>query len=150
MRTLVTQRRVRLSSTPWSALIAAAVLTLLGGCRDEPQVVIENARTALEQNDQDGFLQLVTPRTADFLRQAKRVHRRSGKNFKVLRAGPPTTVILPKGDLMEPVIDGQLCTVMAKKGTAREPVILRLVRGQWRIDLLEMQSMRTQLSPMEP
>ena len=150
MRTLVNHRRRHPLPTPWSAMIVVAALAVVGGCRDEPNVVIEAARDALKQKDSDTFLQLLTPRSAELLRRADQVNRRSGKNFKVLRSGRPTPALMPKGDLLEPVIDGKLCTVMAKKGTARVPVILRLVRGQWRIDLLEMQTLQTELSPMEP
>lgn len=150
MRTLVNQRRQHPLPTPWLAVIVVATLALVGGCRDEPTLVIEAARDALKQKDHDAFLQLLTPKSADLLRQGDLVHRKSSKNFKVLRSGHPTPAVLPKGELLEPIIDGQLCTVMAQKGTAKVPVILRLVRGQWRIDLLEMQSMQTELSPMEP
>lgn len=131
-------------------MIAVAVIVAFGACRDEPNVVIDSAREALKQKDFEGFERLLTPRSADLLRRADEVGKRSGRAFKVLRAGRPTTSILPKGELGEPIIDGNLCTVLAKKGNERVPVILRLVRGQWRIDLLEMQTLLTEMTPMEP
>jgi len=131
-------------------LIALALAASTAGCREEPQVVIEAARDALKQKDNDTFLALLTPRSADFLRNAEQVGKKSGRAFKVLRSGRPTKSLLPKGALEEPVIDGQLCTVMAKKGSARQPVIMRLVRGKWRIDLLEMSELQSEMAPMEP
>ncbi len=145
MRTLDEHGRPRPGRTwriPLAALIAAALCAPLSGCRDQPRVVIESARDALKQKDADTFLALLTPRSADFLRQADKVGKKSARAFKVLRAGRPSPTLLPKGDLEEPAIDGQLCTVMAKKGTLRQPVIMRLIRGQWRIDLLEMSQLQ--------
>ncbi len=129
-----------------SALIALTV----AGCRDEPRVVIESARDALKQKDNDTFFDCLTPRSADFLRKAEYVGKKSARAFKVLRAGRPSSTLLPKGELLEPVFDGNVCTVIAKKGTKKEPVIMRLIRGQWRIDLLEMSQLQLEMTPMEP
>lgn len=135
-----------------SATICAAWLTLLvllSGCREEPTEVIEKARDALDNRDDEGFLAMLTPRSAELIREGVQVGKKSTGMFKLLRSGKPTKVLLPPGTLEEPAIDGELCTVLATKGKTKERIILRLVRGRWRIDLLEMASFYEQIKPMD-
>ncbi len=85
------------------ALAGLLVASLFAGCRDEPAVVVDAARAALEARDEEAFLALCEPRAADLLRRGELVQKRSGRVFKVLRDGKPTTALLPKGDLGETV-----------------------------------------------
>jgi hypothetical protein len=119
----------------WGLLTVAS---LLAGCRDEPSVVVDAARAALEARDEDAFLALCEPRAADLIRRGELVQKRSGRMFKVLRDGKPTTALLPKGDLGETVESGHRAVVEVKKGDLVQRVPLRLVRGQWKVDLMEM------------
>ena len=129
-------------------LVAAGVLLTAGGCREEPKIVFESARDALKAKDVDGFLKLVTPKTRDFLRSADDVSKRSGRTFKVLRDAQPTSRLLPSGEISDVVEQGRRCIVVVKKGRALQQVPMRLVRGQWRIDLLEMDTFLAAIGPM--
>ena len=118
--------------------VMVAVLVSLGGCRQEPDAVVDAARTALEDKNIDGFYELVTPRSVSLLQRGVEVAKRSGRVFKLLRSKTPNKAMLPTGTPEAVSIDGKVCTMLYKKGQRRHRVVLRLVRGQWRIDLVEM------------
>ncbi len=130
-------------------LLALALLVALAGCRDDPKVVFEGARDTLAAKDVAGFLKLLTPPARDFLARADHVSKKSGRVFKVLRDGKPTKRLLPKGDVVDVVENGRKCVVVVKKGSKTSQVPMRLVRGQWRIDLLEMDSFLAAMTPLE-
>ena len=125
-------------------LITAA--TLFGGCRDNPEIVLQQARDALQNKDDAGFIALVDPPSRRFLTRARDVVRLSGQTYEVLGATGFATSLLPTGTLVEDTQDGDycmvatghLCMVEVKKGRSSVRVPMRLVRGKWRIALLEM------------
>jgi outer membrane murein-binding lipoprotein Lpp len=132
---------------PWG--IAVVALTLLAGCRDSPEDVIAQARQTLAAKDDAGFLTLLEPKSAAFLQAAPDVVNKSGKVYRVLRDGRPTTALLPKGEAVEVVEQGTLAVVMFKQGQETARVPLRLIEGQWRIDLLESDLFLQALQPRE-
>ncbi|MCO4761074.1 MAG: hypothetical protein KC502_06185 [Myxococcales bacterium] len=127
-------------------LVVIAALTLLGGCRDNPEVVFGHARDALASKDSEAFLALVDPPSRAFLTRSQDVVRLSGRTYEVLGAQGFAPDLLPKGDLVEDTQDGDyciiatgnLCMVEVKKGRDRVRVPMRLIRGKWRIALIEM------------
>lgn len=144
-------QRIQRQLRPARAAAAALLLlsALAAGCREEPAAVVESARSALKSGDDEAFLALCEPSAADLLRRGELVQKRSGRVFKVLRDGKPTTTLLPKGDVGEVVESGQRAVVELRKGDRKELVPLRLVRGQWRIDLLEMDSFLQAMQPRD-
>ena len=134
-------RALRLLLLPTAAL-------LLCQCRDAPDVVLTEARQALVQKDTEAFLLLLEPKAAALLRAAPQVVSRSGSVYKVLRDGKPTGVLLPKGEVVDVVETGHRAVVVVK-GTEKAQVPMRLCDGQWRIDLLEMDTFYRALRPIE-
>lgn len=128
-------------------VLSAALL--LVGCRDAPDVVLTEARQALAQRDTETFLDLLEPRAAALLRAAPQVVSRSGSVYKVLREGKPTASLLPKGEIADVVETGHRAVVVLKAGGTKAQVPMRLCQGQWRIDLLEMDTFYRALRPAE-
>lgn len=129
--------------------LAALMCGALCGCRDDAKVVFETARDTLEAKDVPGFLLLVTPKARAFLQRADDVSKRSGRTFRVLRDGAPTKALLPKGDVTDVVEQGRRCVVVVTQGRRKQQVPMRLVRGQWRIDLMEMDSFLAAMQPLD-
>jgi hypothetical protein len=126
------------------------VLVLLTACRDDPRVVLETARQALDNRDETAFLATLEPRSRALLEQAERVGKQSGHSWKVLRDGRPTAALLPKGEVSgEPVVNGHVAVVMVNQGMVTKRVPMRLVQGQWRLDLLESDSFWSLARPDE-
>ncbi len=125
------------------------VLVCLGGCRDEPEAVVDAARTALEDKDIDGFYELLTPRSVALLRRGGEVSKRSAQVFKLLRSRVPNKAMMPTGSPEAMSIEGKVCTMLYKKGQRKHRVVLRLVRGQWRIDLVEMDAFIEAIGPAQ-
>ena len=122
----------------------------LWGCRDEPRVVLTNARQALQNKDEATFLGLLEPRSRALLEDAARVGKTSGHNWKVLHENLNSPLLLPKGEVVgEPVESGKMAVVMVNQGAVTRRVPMRLVQGQWRIDLLESESLWALARPME-
>lgn len=127
--------------------LCLASTVLLSACRDAPEVVVKSAREALERKDSDAFLALVDPQSRAFLRRSRDVVRRSGQTYEVVGAKDFPPSLLPDGELVEDpddgdycvVSQGKLCVVEAKSGRKSVRIPLRLVRGQWRVALLEME-----------
>ncbi len=124
-----------------------ATLLLLTACRDEPADVLDHARAALAAKDDAAFLGLCEPRAAALLTAAPTVVNQSGRVYKVLRDGRPTARLLPDGDVVSVEENGHraIVTTRSKKPASRVP--MRLVEGQWRIDLLEMPQFAEAISP---
>ena len=123
------------------SVIAVAALTLLcavAGCRDAPEVVFESARAALSEGDEVAFLALCEPTSRDLITRGERVAKRSSRIFRVLADGHPTAALLPKGDVSETLESGHRAVVKVKFGGSVSNLPLRLVRGHWKLDLLEM------------
>ena len=122
-------------------------LTALVGCRDAPEVVYGNARLALQARDDAGFLDLLEPRSRALLESAPDVVSQSGRAFRVLRDGKPSPALLPKGEVKEAVERGRRAEVVVVQGNRKVAVPMRLVEGQWRIDLLDMDAFYANLRP---
>lgn len=137
------------SRAPTTArLLLLAVLC--AGCRDDPAVVFAEARQALQSRDEPAFLRLLEPRSAALLRASDKVIAKSGRAWKVLRDGRPSPALLPKGDIVgEPIENGREAVVMVHQGVVQRRVPMRLVQGQWRIDLLEMDTFYQLVRPAE-
>ncbi len=126
-------------------LLCLAALALTG-CRDDPAVVLNAARDALTSKSPDEFLALVDPQSRAFLTRSQHVVKVSAQTFEVLGARGFAPDLLPSGDIVEDPEDGDhcmvlnhhLCLVEVRKGTRVARVPMRLVRGQWRVALLEM------------
>lgn len=116
-------------------------------CRDEPATVVSAARDALAAQDDEAFLALCAPNAAAFLREAEVVQKRSGRLLKVLRDGRPTPMLLPKGEIGEVVEAGHRALVEVRQGERKERVPLRLIRGKWKIDLIETEQLLTAMQP---
>ena len=136
-------------------LLWGALLALSFGCRADPADVVTQARDALETRDPDTFLALVDPPSRAFLLEAQKVSKASSRTLEILGAKGFSKELLPAGDLVEDPEDGdycvvqsgKLCLVEVRKGRKATRVPLRLVRGQWRIALLEMDSFLKMVSP---
>lgn len=140
-------RQIRAASgrhVPIALLLLAATAA---ACRDEPEVVVQDARDALAANDVDGFLALCEPRLAAFLREAEQVQRQSGRALKVLRDGRPRSTLLPKGEIGDTEEAGKRAVVVVRLGDVQEKVPLRLVRGRWKLDLMETERFLDQMKP---
>jgi hypothetical protein len=123
---------------------------LLWGCRDDPRAVLGDARQALKNRDEAAFLALLEPRSRALLEDAARVGKRSGQTWKVLNDSLISAGLLPKGEVVgEPVDNGQQAVVMVNQGSVTRRVPLRLVQGQWRIDLLETDTFWAMARPLE-
>jgi len=127
--------------------ILLAVALLCGACRDDPASVVGAARDALAAQDDEGFLALCAPNAAALLREAALVQKRSGRLLKVLRDGRPTPMLLPKGEIGEVVESGHRAVVEVRQGDRKERVPLRLIRGQWKIDLMESEQLLLAMRP---
>lgn len=126
-------------------LVALAIL--LPACREDPAQVLVDARNALVAKDDAAFLALCEPRAAELLTAAPKVVAQSGRVFKVLREGRPTARLLPNGEVLAVEENGHRAVVVtaSKKPGGRVP--MRLVDGQWRIDLLEMPQFADAIRP---
>lgn len=132
----------------WRRLAALLALALgCAACRDDPATVVGAARDALAAQDDEAFLELCEPRAAAFLREASAVQKRSGRLLKVLRDGRPTPSLLPKGEIGEVVEAGHRALVVVRQGERKEQVPLRLIRGKWRLDLLETEQLLAAMRP---
>lgn len=129
--------------------LSFAFLLLLVGCRDAPDVVLAEARNALTAKDDEAFLRLVEPGAKKLLQAAPQVVTRSGKTFKVLEAGRPTPALLPAGEIVGVTENGKRAVVELKRGGGKARVPMVLVSGQWRIDLLEMDTFWNAARPIE-
>ena len=98
--------------------------------------MVEAARIALSTQDDDAFLALCEPKTAALLRNGTKVQKESGRVWKLLRDGRPSPALLPKGDIAEVIESGPVAMVEVRLANTTSRVPLRLVRGQWRLDLI--------------
>lgn len=124
-----------------------AVALLCSACRDDPATVVSAARDALAAQDDEAFLDLCAPNAAALLREASLVQKRSGRLLKVLRDGKPTPMLMPKGEIGEVVEAGQRALVEIRQGDRKERVPLRLIRGKWKIDLMETEQLLLAMRP---
>ncbi len=143
--TLANGSRARNQRPSMRVLLARTLLLYLclvgaTACRDAPLTVLADARQALNNKDEAGFLALCEPRSAEVLRQGQVVSSKSGKIWRVLRDGHPTPALLPKGEPNEPVEQHHVVVIPVVQGTKKSNVVMRLVEGQWRLSLLDMDS----------
>jgi hypothetical protein len=124
-----------------------AALILLSACRDEPADVLDQARAALAAKDDGAFLALCEPHAAAILTAAPGVVNQSGRVYKVLRDGRPTARLLPDGEVVSVEENGHRAIVVTRSKKPASRVPMRLVEGQWRIDLLEMPQFADAISP---
>ncbi len=121
----------------------------IAGCRDAPDEVLADARQALQDRDEAGFVRLVEPRAAGLLARSHEVVAKSGHTWKVLRDGRPGPTLLPKGNVSAVVENGKRAVVIVQQGTQQGQVPMRLVQGQWRLDLLEMDTFYQLVQPAD-
>jgi hypothetical protein len=132
------------------AMPVLLLLTIaLAGCRDAPEIVLAEARQALQARDEPAFVSLVEPRAAELLARSNDVVAKSGHTWKVLRDGRPAPTMLPKGEVSTVVENGKRAVVIVQQGTQQGQVPMRLVQGQWKIDLLEMDTFYQLVRPGE-
>ncbi len=124
-----------------------ALVLLLTACRDAPDVVLDQARNALAAKDDAAFLALCEPRAAALLTAAPAVVAQSGRVFRVLRDGRPTARLLPDGEVAAVEENGHRAVVVTRSKKPASRVPMRLVDGQWRIDLLEMPQFAEAIGP---
>lgn len=130
-------------------LVLLLLACLLTGCRDAPELVLAEARQALQARDEPAFVKLIEPRAADLLARSSEVVAKSGHTWKVLRDGRPAPTLLPKGDVSTVLENGKRAVVIVQQGTQQGLVPMRLVQGQWKIDLLEMDTFYQLVRPAE-
>ncbi|MSP91835.1 MAG: hypothetical protein EXR79_08575 [Myxococcales bacterium] len=128
-------------------LAMSLALFALVACRDAPEIVYGNARQALQSRDDAAFLDLLEPRSRTLLEAAPGVVSQSGRAFRVLRDGKPSPALLPKGEVKEAIERGRRAEVVVVQGNRKVSVPMRLVEGQWRIDLLDMDAFYANLRP---
>jgi hypothetical protein len=135
--------------TPRTGLIGAGIAVVFAcvGCRDAPEVVFAEAKLALQQRDEAGFVALLEPGAQAFLAAATDVVGKSGRVFRVLKDGKPSPALLPKGEVKDVIERGKRAEVIVVQGSQKAIVPLRLIDGQWRIDLLEMTSFQATVKP---
>ena len=119
----------------------------LTACRDDPATVLDQARVALAAKDDAAFLALCEPRAAALLTAAPTVVAQSGRVFRVLRDGRPSARLLPDGEVDSVVENGHRAIVQTRSKKPASRVPMRLVQGQWRIDLLEMPQFAEAIQP---
>ncbi len=124
-----------------------AIVLLLSACRADPADVLGAARRALASRDDAAFLALCEPRAAELLTAASNVVAQSGHVFKVLRDGRPTPRLLPDGEVLTVEENGHRAIVVTRSRKPGGRVPMRLVEGQWRIDLLEMPQFADAIRP---
>jgi len=140
-------QKTMFASRPQLLVLALLASVLLSGCRDNPEIVLQEARDALKSRDEAAFLARLDPPSRAFLLQSQDVVRLSGQTYEVLGATGFAPDLLPSGEFVEDTDDGDfcivatgnLCMVEVKKGRNSVRVPMRLVRGQWRIAMLEME-----------
>ncbi len=110
--------------------------------------MVEAARIALSTQDDDAFLALCEPKTAALLRNGTKVQKESGRVWKLLRDGRPSPALLPKGDIAEVIESGPVAMVEVRLANTTSRVPLRLVRGQWRLDLIESDTLLAAIRPV--
>ena len=142
--------RSLVATRPLKLAVAALLIAGLSGCRQPPAEVFEQAREALKAKQDDEFERLCTKKTRKFLSNARTIVKKSSREFKVLASGRLNHSIMPKGDVVDTVERGHLCVLIVKKGNQRNTVPMRLEQGQWRIDLLEMDSFLSVVMPPKP
>ncbi|MBP47372.1 MAG: hypothetical protein CMH53_05495 [Myxococcales bacterium] len=136
-------------------MVMTATIVLSSGCRADPAEVLDQARDALSSRDTDGFLALLDPASRDFLLESQKVTKASSRTLEILGSKGFSKELLPAGDITEDpedgdhcvVLSGKLCLVEVRKGRKKTRVPMRLIRGQWRIALLEMNSFLKLVSP---
>ena len=126
---------------------AFALVVFLSACRDDPAEVLDQARNALAAKDEAAFLALCEPRAAELLTAAPQVVAQSGRVFKVLRDGRPSARLLPDGEVATVEENGHRAIVLTRSKKPGGRVPMRLVDGQWRIDLLEMPQFAEAIRP---
>jgi hypothetical protein len=138
-----------LARTLRTSLVGAGIAAAFAcvGCRDAPEVVFSEAKLALQQHDEAGFMALVEPGAHAFLTAATDVVGKSGRVFRVLKDGKPSPALLPKGEVKDVIERGNRAEVIVVQGSQKAIVPMRLVEGQWRIDLLEMTSFQAAVKP---
>jgi hypothetical protein len=126
----------------------ALLLTiLLSACRDDPAQVLDQARNTLAAKDDAAFIALCEPRAAELLTAAPQVVSQSGRVFKVLRDGRPTARLLPDGEVVSVAENKNRALVVTRSSKPASRVPMRLVAGEWRIDLLEMPQFTAAVQP---
>ena len=126
---------------------AIALAVLLTACRDDTAEVLTQARNALATKDDAAFLALCEPQAAQLLAAVPQVVTQSGRVFKVLREGRPTSRLLPDGEIASVEENGHRAIVVTRSRKAGGRVPMRLIAGQWRIDLLEMPQFAAAIRP---
>ena len=125
----------------------ALPLMLVTACRDDPAVVLDQARTALATRDEAAFIALCDPKSAELLRAAPEVVRQSGRKWQLFHEGRPTPRLLPEGEVVDVVEQGQRAVVTLRTKKPNGQVPMRLVDGEWRLDLLTMPQFTDAVTP---
>lgn len=136
---------------PIAVLIAP--LAIMAGCREAPESVLQSARDSLADlnktscGDKDrlgdalaAFAQFAEPKSANIIKLAPEVAKRSSGQFNVFVTCKPPPTIIPPGEVSK-IDSGDKRTVLIlrKPGSKAEvEVPLVLVEGRWKLDLLEM------------
>jgi len=140
--------------------IALLIPLALGGCREPPDVVLQNARDDLADLNKTGcgdkarigeaieaFARHVEPRAAAILRKAPEIEKTSSGLFTVFETCKPPPTVLPPGDIAGIDIGERRSVVKVKKpGSKTESDIpFVLVEGRWKVDLLEIPAFRASI-----
>lgn len=128
-------------------LAATALAAALAACRADPATVVDAARAALAAKDDAAFRALCEPKAAKLLAEAEAAVARSGRVYRVLQGGHPTARLLPEGEVVSVDELGHRAVVVTRSKKPSPRVPLRLIDGQWRIDLLEMPQFAEALRP---
>lgn len=139
-----------------SIALVIALAATLAGCRDSPELVLQNARDSLAEVNKtacgnkerlaDALQDLskyVEPRAAALIRSAPDVEKTSSGQFKVFVTCKPPPSVLPQGEVAKIDQPSEVTAVLRLQGKAGKPgpeVPMVLIDGRWKIDLLEMDS----------
>ena len=136
--------------------LVIALSVAAAGCRDSPELVLQNARDSLAEVNKtacgnkerladalQGFSKYVEPRAAALIRSAPDVEKTSSGQFKVFVTCKPPPSVLPAGEVQKIEQMSDIAALVRLQGKAGKPgadVPMVLVEGRWKIDLLEMES----------
>lgn len=139
-----------------SIALVIALATGVTGCRDSPELVLQNARDSLAEVNKtacgnkerlgDALQDLskyIEPRAAALIRSAPDVEKSSSGQFKVFVTCKPPPSVLPPGEVVKVEQPSEITAFIKLQGKAGKPgpeVPMVLIDGRWKIDLLEMES----------
>lgn len=124
----------RLRAT-WIIVLLAAALC---GCADSPGDRVREAWDARQRDDLEAYLGSFTERSGELLRGMMRMSERTRGELVYL---DPVKDLLPAGEILSDLVEGQLGSVTIASAKGEYEVLCVRERGVWAIDGLALKEL---------